>query len=80
MRVSQTISISRVLVFVTGLLACVCFGIAESRAAGETRQPIAIQFSLDRPINAGAAPFVLAATDGLFGSEGLAVTIDVANG
>jgi NitT/TauT family transport system substrate-binding protein len=80
MRVSQTISISRVLVFVTGLLACVCFGTAGSRAAGETRQPIAIQFSLDRPINAGAAPFVLAATDGLFGSEGLAVTIDVANG
>ena len=44
------------------------------RAADETRPPIAIQFSLDRPIDAGAAPFVLAAVNGLFGSEGLAVT------
>ena len=44
------------------------------------RQPIAIQFSFDRPIDASAAPFVLAAADGLFGSEGLAVTTNIANG
>jgi len=48
-----------------------------SRAAGETRQPIAIQFSFDRPIDASAAPFVLASSRGLFGSEGLAVRGEV---
>ena len=52
----------------------------ESRAAGETRPPVAIQFSLDRPIDASAAPFVLAATRGLFSSEGLAVTTNIASG
>ena len=53
---------------------------AESRAAGETRPPVAIQFSLDRPIDASAAPFVLAASRGLFFSEGLAVNIHIASG
>jgi NitT/TauT family transport system substrate-binding protein len=49
-------------------------------AADENHLPIAIELSLDRPINAGFAPVVLAATDGLFGAEGLAVTTDVAGG
>jgi NitT/TauT family transport system substrate-binding protein len=80
MRVSQTMPISCVLALLAGLLANGCLGAAESRAAGEARQPIAIQFSLDRPINASDAPFVLAATDGLFGAEGLSVTTDIANG
>ena len=80
MRMSQTIAIRCVLALLTGLLAFACFGGAESRAADEARAPIAIQFSLDRPINASAAPFVLATTDGLFGSEGLVVTTDIANG
>ena len=56
------------------------FGAGESRAADETRPPVAVQFSLDRPIDAGAAPFVLAASRGLFGSEGLAVNTNIANG
>jgi NitT/TauT family transport system substrate-binding protein len=80
MRVSQTIAINCVLALLTGLLGFACFGTADSRAADENHPPIAVQLSLDRPVNAGDAPFVLAATDGLFGSEGLAVTIDVANG
>jgi NitT/TauT family transport system substrate-binding protein len=80
MRVSQTMPISCVLALLAGLLANGCLGAAESRAAGEARQPIAIQFSLDRPINASDAPFVLAATEGLFGAEGLSVTTDIANG
>ena len=63
-----------------GLLACGYLGAAESQLAGDARQPIAIQFSLDRPLNASDAPFVLAATDGLFGAEGLSVTTDIANG
>lgn len=49
-------------------------------AADEPRTPLALQFSLDRPINAAAAPFVLASAGGLFGAEGLAVTINVAGG
>src|SRR6187399_3144670 len=43
-------------------------------AADEPRAPLQIQFSLDRPIDAAAAPFVMAAASGLFGAEGLAVT------
>jgi NitT/TauT family transport system substrate-binding protein len=76
MRVSQTIAARCFLASLIGLLGIVCLG----AAAGEVRQPIAIRFSLDRPINAGAAPFVMAAADGLFGSEGLTVTTDVASG
>jgi NitT/TauT family transport system substrate-binding protein len=76
MRVSQTIAARCFLASLIGLLGIVCLG----AAAGEVRQPIAIQFSLDRPINAGAAPFVMAAADGLFGSEGLTVTTDIASG
>ena len=44
------------------------------------RPPVAIQFSLDRPIDAAAAPFVMAATGGLFSAEGLAVTTNIASG
>jgi NitT/TauT family transport system substrate-binding protein len=80
MRVNPTIALPCILASLTGLLGYACFGTGESRAASEARQPIAIQFSLDRPIDAGAAPFVLAASRGLFGSEGLAVTTNIASG
>ena len=49
-------------------------------AAGEIQPPTAIRFTLDRPVDAGAAPFVLATSDGLFAAEGLAVTTDIAAG
>ncbi len=49
-------------------------------AEGEVRQPVAIQFSLDRPIDASAAPFLMAAASGSFGSEGLAVNTNIATG
>ena len=49
-------------------------------AADEPRPPLAIQFSLDRPIDAAAAPFVMAAVDGLFSAEALAVTTNIASG
>ena len=49
-------------------------------AADEARPPLAVQFSLDRPIDAAAAPFVMAATGGLFAAEGLAVTTNIAAG
>ena len=64
----------------TGLAVFACFGAADRLAADPVRQPTAIRFSFDRPIDASAAPFVLAAADGLFASEGLAVTTDIANG
>lgn len=36
--------------------------------------------TLDRPVNAGVAPLIVAMADGLFASEGLAVTTDVVTG
>jgi NitT/TauT family transport system substrate-binding protein len=66
------------LALLIGLGAVVCAIAAQ--AADEPRQPIAIQFSLDRPIDAAAAPFVMAAVNGLFTAEGLAVTINIASG
>jgi NitT/TauT family transport system substrate-binding protein len=80
MRVNQTIAVRCFLASLIGLLGLGCFGTGESRAAGETRQPIAIQLSFDRPIDASAAPFVLASSRGLFGSEGLAVATNIASG
>ena len=79
MRVNQIIVFSRILALLTGLSA-VCLGAGASRAAEEVRPPIAIQFSLDRPLDASAAPFVVAASHGLFGAEGLAVTTHIAGG
>jgi NitT/TauT family transport system substrate-binding protein len=80
MRVNQTVATRFLLASLIGLLGLGCFGTGASRAAGETRQPIAIQFSFDRPIDASAAPFVLASSRGLFGSEGLAVATNIASG
>ena len=56
------------------------FGAGQSRAADEARQPVAIQFSFDRPIDASVAPFVMAGAQGLFSAEGLAVTTNIASG
>jgi NitT/TauT family transport system substrate-binding protein len=85
MRVTRTHAIRRFLALLIGLGAMICAGPEDGRAASETRQPetrqpLAIQFSLDRPIDAAAAPFVMAAAGGLFGAEGLAVTTNVASG
>ncbi len=46
--------------------------------AGDAPQPLTIQFTLDRPLDAAAAPFVMASAGGLFGAEGLAVGTNVA--
>src|SRR6266436_3620935 len=80
MRARPTIANSCILASLTGLLAFACFGVTGSRAQGEVRPPTAILFSLDRPIDASAAPFMLASSRGLFGSEGLAVTTNIASG
>jgi NitT/TauT family transport system substrate-binding protein len=80
MRLDPTIALRCVLASLIGLWGLAGFGSAASRAADEARPPIAIQFSLDRPIDASAAPFVLASVRGLFSSEGLAVTTNIASG
>ena len=79
MRAISTNAVRCLLTLLLGLLG-LGSGAGEGRAAGETRPPVAIQFSLDRPIDASAAPFVLAASRGLFGSEGLAVNTNIASG
>lgn len=63
-----------------GLLVVMCLTADVGSAAEETRPPVAVLLSLDRPLDAGAAPLVMAATAGLFSSEGLAVTTNVADG
>jgi NitT/TauT family transport system substrate-binding protein len=68
MRVNRTKTLRVILSLLAGLLGGVC---PQSRAA----EPIPIQFSLDRPIDAVAAPLVMAQSGGLFSAEGLAVTI-----
>jgi NitT/TauT family transport system substrate-binding protein len=80
MRVIQSKAIRSILAFLIGLCGIVCFGPTRGLAAEEPRPPIAIQFTLDRPIEAGAAPFILASARGLFSAEGLAVTTNSANG
>jgi NitT/TauT family transport system substrate-binding protein len=80
MRVTRTIAIRCFLASLTGLIAVVCFGAGPGRTADEARQPIGVRFSLDRPIDAGAAPFIVASARGLFSAEGLAVTINTASG
>jgi NitT/TauT family transport system substrate-binding protein len=48
--------------------------------ADDARPPVAVQFSLDRAVDAVAAPFVLANSRGLFRAEGLNVATNVASG
>src|ERR1700761_7611610 len=48
--------------------------------AGENIHPLAVELAFDRPINASVAPLVVAMTDGLFSSEGLAVTSNISAG
>jgi NitT/TauT family transport system substrate-binding protein len=68
-----------------GLVLIVLFGIAAlaarpSEAAEANGPPVAVQLSFDRPLDASMAPFVLAASRGLFASEGLSVTTEIAAG
>jgi NitT/TauT family transport system substrate-binding protein len=63
-----------------GLCAIAGFMTSNVLAADEPRAPLQIQFSLDRPIDAAAAPFVMATAGGLFGAEALAVTTNIASG
>src|ERR1700745_1164358 len=48
--------------------------------AGDSARPIAVPLSFARPLDASMAPFVLAASHGLFNAEGVAVTTATAKG
>jgi NitT/TauT family transport system substrate-binding protein len=61
-------------------LSLACIGAQTGRAAGETATPTAIQFTLDRALDASDAPLVLASTRGLFRSENLTVATNIATG
>ena len=80
MRTIRTKAIRTLLASLLGLCTIAGFGTKALRAAEPARTPLAIQFSFDRPIDAAASPFVMAATGGLFSAEALAVTINVASG
>ncbi|MFC5326214.1 ABC transporter substrate-binding protein [Bradyrhizobium oligotrophicum] len=49
-------------------------------AAEELKRPVAVMFTLDRPLDGSMAPVALAAGHGLFGAEGVTVTITTAKG
>ena len=83
MRASSFIALRRFLVrfpvWTIAALGLAC-GAQTGRAAAEPAAPTAIQFSLDRPLDASNAPFVLASTRGLFRAENLTVTTTIASG
>jgi NitT/TauT family transport system substrate-binding protein len=84
MRVAFSIALRRLLarlpVWAMTALSLACIGAQTGRAAGETATPTAIQFTLDRPLDASDAPFVLASARGLFRAENLSVATNIANG
>jgi NitT/TauT family transport system substrate-binding protein len=49
-------------------------------ALGQSAQPTAIQYTLDRALDASAAPLVVASTRGLFRAENLTVATNIATG
>ncbi|MGQ0685595.1 ABC transporter substrate-binding protein [Bradyrhizobium sp.] len=71
MRAHRPHALRFMLALLAGLGGAVC---PQARAA----DPIAIQLSFDRPIDAVAAPFVIAQESGLFSAEGLSVTSSAA--
>jgi NitT/TauT family transport system substrate-binding protein len=80
MRITKTIVVRCMSASLSGLIALTCLDTGMSRAAEQARQPLAIRFSFDRPLEASIAPFVMALDHGLFNAEGLAVTTDIASG
>jgi NitT/TauT family transport system substrate-binding protein len=80
MRAIRTNAFRSILASLAALCGIAGFGASSMLAADEPSPPLAIQFSLDRPIDAAAAPFVMAAAGGLFSAEALAVTINIASG
>ncbi|WP_291603610.1 ABC transporter substrate-binding protein [Bradyrhizobium sp.] len=63
-----------------GLSALACLAATTPLLAAEEKQPVAIQFTFDRPLDSSIAPFIVAASRGLFGAQHLAVTFNQAAG
>jgi len=61
-----------------GVVSGAVAGLGE--AAEAKALPITVQLAFDRPLDSSMAPFVLAASRGLFASEGLLVSTDIASG
>ena len=80
MRTNRSIAIRALFASLLGLCGIAGLGANTLRAADDTRPALAIRFSLDRPIDAAAAPFVMATAGGLFAAEGLTVTTNIATG
>jgi NitT/TauT family transport system substrate-binding protein len=84
MRVASSIALRRFLtrfpVWAITALSLACMATQTGPATGQTAPPIAIQLTLDRPLDASDAPFVLASGRGLFRAEGLAVGTNIATG
>jgi NitT/TauT family transport system substrate-binding protein len=80
MRVTRTTTFRAMLAALIGLCGGVCTGTTDARATSDPPQPLTIQLTLDRPLDAAAAPFVMAGVGGLFSAEGLAVGTNVAEG
>src|SRR5947209_2440575 len=69
--------------FAAWIMAAVSLALAGAgldRAAAQTAQPTPVQFTFDRPLDASAAPLVVASTRGLFRAENLAVATNIASG
>jgi NitT/TauT family transport system substrate-binding protein len=79
MRVIRTTAFRCMLAFVAGLAALVCPAIEQSLAQ-DMKPSVPIQFSFDRPLEASMAPFVVAASHGLFAAEGLSIANSFAQG
>ena len=80
MRVNQPLDIRRRLVLIAGLAFLASGMPGASRAAEDAQPPTGIQLAFDRPLDASMAPFVVAASRGLFAAERLSVATHVANG
>src|SRR5882762_10568955 len=81
MRVPPSLAIRRRSVLMAGLALLAA---RASRAAEDpkpdAKPPTGIQLTFDRPLDASMAPFVVAASRGLFAAERLSVATNVANG
>lgn len=65
-------SAGRLVIILITVLACL--------SGGPAAAVTAVRFTLDRPIDGAAAPFVVATDKGLFAAEGLNVSTDTADG
>src|ERR1700752_2921576 len=79
MRKGRTIAFRCFLAALAGFAMLVSDGTGSGRAT-DNRPSASVELAFDRPLDASMAPFVLAASRGLFGAENLAVSFHFADG